>query len=320
MSIPSLLLAVAATALAAEPAYYHPDDISQKSVLFKENSERTQRRFEEMQARLQSTSAALASLDRNVAILGPAAPKSFREWSAETRKQANGQFLALQGFVDTLTLDYSSVFEASLERALPVVGKDLELKKCRARSLPGMSRSTCKGREINQELALALDKDVLLARALAEIQIMEWPGFEIQPMAQAPEPITGSAAFINMDPLVELFFDSRVKAITAAHADAFDDLDASLESDDSSARTQALARAGQERTLYEQDLSELGVQLRVGLQKALPRVARRGEWKEIGLCGNPKALGACQGRDLTEDLLPLLLEERTFVKAMRSSD
>jgi hypothetical protein len=320
----ALLLCLANAAGDAGPAYFHPDDVAAKSSLFAVSSEKMSSRFDAVQREMDRASVALEALDRNATLLGGRAPEPFRTWAQDTRKQANGEFLTIQRFVDTLTTDFQKTFEAALDRAIAAMPPDSRPSPCRKIGVagftgPGASVGHCTGEDRNAALANVLDADPALARDVHAMLALEWPAFHVASAPQVPVAVTGTARVIDLDSVVGRLVKEKVDALGAAHDDALEPVRADLESDQENTRAKAVAQGQALRAHYEAQMAGVGALLLDSLAKSLERGAKKGWPSEIAVCGNPRMLGGCVGEDVTEQILPLLADDARLRKALESA-
>lgn len=296
-------------AFAADPAYYHPDDVAKGSAVFGKVSESMGPAFDERQGRIGGLGDALSDLELGVALLGAAAPAGLRDWSDKTRRKVVGESMRLQRHVDLLQEDYSRVFEAAVARALPTVGKGLDVKQCGASGVMAMmGKSNCAGKNLNPALAAALDADPALAKELASIAAVEWPTFEAPKAAQELVPLTGAKVWISGGDIATAFIGERVKLKQEA-------LEAELERLLPEEPTEAdIAKAKALKDAYVAALGKDGEVFRAAVVAALGRLEKKGGPKEVGWCANPRALGGCPGDNVSKTVGEALLEDKKFAK------
>ncbi len=303
------LAALAATALAAEPAHYHPNDVAKKSVVFAKVADTMGPAFDDRQGRIVALGSVLAELELGVALLGTTAPAEVRAWSDKTRRKVVGETMRLQRHVDLLQDDYARVFGAAVSRALPGIGKGFDVKECGATGvLAMMGKKDCPGADLNPKLAAALDVDGALARELADIASVEWPSFEAPTSPQAVVSLTGTTRWVSGGKLAEALIGPHVKARQDALESQIDRMMPDEPTDADVAKAQALKDA------YLVALGKDGEVLRAALVGALGRAEKKGGPAQVGWCANPVALGGCPGEDVTAAVLERLEGDKKFGK------
>ncbi len=316
--LPVLLLA--GPLVAAANGFYHPDDVATASALFGRAAEASTRAFDAAQADLDRASDALVALDRNAALLGGHAPAGFEAYAVALRREGAAGRASVQSFVDGLVTGFEAAFRAALDRALPVVAGGRPTVECHAGRggppggpvIPGRTR--CPGIDLNAGLARAMDADPILRAEVDRLLAAPWPGFALEGAVQPVVPLTGSAAWIRMDAVVEALVARDMAAIEAADRTAREPLEADIAEGDDTSRRVALAEARALRAHYEAAMATLGGRLLDALAEALRRAG--GAPPAVGLCPNPVALGGCPGPDVTEGVLPLLLADRRLRRVL----
>jgi len=315
-----LLLLLGSAAAAAPTAYYHPDNVAEKSTLFADSAKRSGDAFDKAQQSVGRLGAALEDLEIGVALLGKDAPAELRTWAEATQKAGMGQFLVMQHFVDAIQDDYSGAFEAALKRALPTVtgGKGVAVcKPSGPRMGPGGGGAsrTCEGEDLNAALAKAIDADAALKAGLDEIMSRAWPSVSVQPAPQPVVALTGTTRWISAATLTEAFLQDRV----TARREALDDAQAGLEERIDAQDAEAIAEAGRLKAAYLDGLGEDGAALRAAASEALARAAKSGAGPaEVGVCANPVALGGCPGEDVTEAALSALRADKKLPRTLEA--
>jgi hypothetical protein len=303
-----LALLTVSAASAAEPAYYHPDDVARASAAFKAASGAMGPAFEERMAQVSRTGSGLQDLEVAVGMLGADAPSSLTDWVASTRRTAIGESMRLQRHADLLTEDYARVFGDALARALPAVGKGYAATECKAKGIAAMiGRTQCTGVDLNPRLAAAIDADGTLGHALADIATVEWPSLTTFSTPQAPIALTGTERWIDGGAVARAFVGKRVAAARTLATDAAE------EAADGAGSAADATRAAE---VWRAHLSTDGAALRRHLSDALTRGARKGGPAAVGWCGNPRALGGCAGEDVTSAIVAALKEDEKFLKGI----
>ncbi len=307
------ILLVPSFVLAAETAWYHPDDVAAASKVFGVLSGELAPRYEDLTSRMENGSAAGAEIELGVALLGTEATPELTAWAESTRRQIAGEVLRARRHMELLAEDYSKVFGASLERALLLERQTYTLTECEAASpLPGLSKRGCTGTARSAALAARMDVDAGLSAELASIASVTWPTVPLPEGAQPPVPLTGTTRWVSL---------ARVaKALIGAHLSARqDDLDVALEAEAEGIDARdpaAIARAQGLRATWATSVGTAGASLRTGVGHSLERQARKGGPTEIGWCLNPKSLGGCTGEDVSASVIEALKADKALAKSL----
>ncbi len=304
-------LFVCGVAGAAEAAYYHADDVARASRAFQGAAEAMAPAFEERMAQVTRTGAALMELEVGVGMLGDQATEPLRAYVSDTRRTAIGESMRVQRHADLLAEDYSRVFGAALERAMPTVTRGYAMKECKASGVAAMvGRTQCTGMDLNPALAAALDKDAALARELAEIAVVEWPGLTSFSAPQAPVALTGTARWVDGAALARALSGDRI----AAARDAATTVAERAEEGEATAADVSAATAA-----WHARLAADGAALRAAVIESLARGAKKGGPADVAWCPNPRALGGCTGEDATRDVIAALKADTRFLKAVEKA-
>ncbi|MFM2245487.1 MAG: hypothetical protein RL071_1561 [Pseudomonadota bacterium] len=302
----------ASPALAAEPAYYLPDSVAQKSVVFRSAAEVSGPAFEARNKQLDKTGAGLRRLDLAVALLGDEASPALRAWTLETRRQATGEGMRLQRHLDLLQEDYAQTFTAAVDRAAAVVAKGRALKACEAPprpiGMPGTGKPPCPGVDLSADLAAAIDKDTVLKGKIDELNALPWPAVSSPNQSWPVVPLTGSAGWVSLGAAAEVLIPERIKLRQAVLEQQLEPLEARIAAGDAA----ALAEAQKLRAVYDQALAGDGRALKAALKVSLEKTKGA---PAVGLCPSAPALGGCPGPDLTKEVLGLLKDNKTWDKA-----
>lgn len=305
----SVWIAAAVAGPAAPPAYYHPDDIAAKSTSFAAASQVVGPKFDAGQKEVERLGKSVDRLELGAALLGATAPPELGAWASTARRQLSGQYLRLQKHVGLIQDDFSTVFGAALERALPVVTAGTSARVCASSKVASMmGTSDCTGQSLNAALAAALDKDAALARDLKDIEAVEWPTVRLDAAPQAVVAVTGTARWVSVWAVAEKFEAARL----LEHENA---LQAALEGlDGGTSDAAGLAAAQAAKQAYTAAVGADGETLRAAAVAAVAR--QKSAPAEWGWCANPKGLGGCAGEDVTVAVLELLAADRKFLKAV----
>lgn len=312
MPMVALLLS---TALAASPAFYHPDDIAARSEQFAAASAQVGPRFETASAEVERLEGLVRDLELSVDLLGNLASEGLRAWSLSNRRALTGQFLMLNQAVGGVQEDFSTAFGAALERALPGVSKGRSVRECGASGIAAlMRRNTCEGEDLNPALAKALDADAALRAELAEIVARPWPEVRLEPGPQAPVALTGTARSVQIAAVADRFARARVQERRDALEAGLEQLAEGIEAKDPG----AMARAAALRAERSKGLIADGEVLRAAVAEALARVEKKGGPGPVAWCPNPEGLGGCGVPDATAEVLGLLASDKKFLAAVQT--
>lgn len=307
-----MLLTLLALSLAGTPAYYLPADVASSSKLFNDTSATMAPRFEAAQDQVGRVSGAIGDLDLGVALLGSKAPSGMGEWSSSTRRSLTGQYLRLARLLSKMQDDYANVFSSALERVLPVVGKGYDLKECgNTGVMAQFKHNSCAGENLNPKLAAAMDQDGKLQQELQEIQAVEWPTIAISQQAWGVVPLTGSGRYVQVAVLAHALFQAQLDARQAQLEEAAAPLEDALAAKDPA----AIEQAGKLKEQWRNNLGTDGGAWMPVLTEALARLEKKGGPAQVGLCGNPKLLGGCEGIDVTNEVIALLQADKKFLKS-----
>ncbi|MBL8614704.1 MAG: hypothetical protein JNM72_03745 [Deltaproteobacteria bacterium] len=302
-------------ASAAEPAYYLPDSVAQKSAVFRSAAELSGPAFEARNKQLDKTGAGLRRLDLAVALLGDEASAELRAWTLDTRRQATGEGMRLQRHLDLLQDDYAQTFGAAVDRAAATVAKGRALKACEAPprpiGMPGSGKPPCPGVDLSADLAAAIDNDPVLKAKITELNALPWPEVSSPSRSWPIIPLTGATGWINLGAAAEALIPERIKLRQAVLEQQLAPLEARIAAGDAA----ALAEAQKHRAAYDQALAGDGRALKAALKVSIEKTKGA---PAVGICPSGPALGGCAGPDLTREVLGLLKDNKTWEKA--SSD
>jgi hypothetical protein len=313
-----LPLLLAATALAG--GFYHPNDIAGESQLFVDASERSMEPMQSLNRRLGNLSVALVAYEQSLDLLGDAAPTEERERLSALRTQYNREFAQLQAFADAVIEDFDTEFTTAMERALAPHGtaEICERLVPAGRTLPGMparleKNPNCKGEDLNGVVAGAMDSDLVLKTAVAEITGAVWPTIDLDQTPQAP--IGPSDAWIDVHKLINALAreplreidrnDERDRAefeLSIAEGASKEELAQYVDAAEQLGLRTARARAG----LAEPILTAAAAVLQKWSTKGKPAV---------GWCANPLTLGGCTGAEADADLVQELVNDKKVLKS-----
>lgn len=311
-----LITLLLGTAMAGPAAFYDPEAVASASTRFKSATDEVGPRFLAVEAQLRKLSPAVEDLELASALARDAIGKTGRTWASSTRTAAVEAHLRAQAQVDQVQNGYVQAFEAALTRALPTVGAGREVKECTGGTgmAAMMARKTpCVGDDLSAALAAKMDADPQLIADIAAIANLPWPEVSVPSQAQPVIPLTGSDGFIELAPLARALVADRLER----RADNFDRAVAPLTEAVDAGQAEAIAEAQKARDAWERGLGSDGQVLLPLLQEAVARL-KKDAGLSVGLCANPAALGGCEGKDRTAELLPMLTADKKLTKAIAS--
>ncbi len=313
------LFALVVTAVAGPTGYYHPFDLGQTSVLFREASNGAMGGMEEQSRNSVLMSRSLQNYQQSLDLLGDRAPAAERERLDKIEAAFNRDFAVLQAFADTVIEDVDTEFKAAVERAiatLEATAVECEREIQDGPQVPGMRarmkpNPECKGEDLNEKLAEVLDADPALKAAVGEITAMQWPKITVP--ADAVDPIGGPRHIHTREFFMAGARDAMI-AIDRADDEARLVFEAAIEEgEDLSAYVGAAKKVTAETAAKRAALAAPVMEAADGV---LAKWVGKGE-KPTGWCANPEALGGCNGKDATKELTERLLGEKKVEKALR---
>lgn len=303
------LISMNSSAFAGAPAFYHPDDIAAKSAQFAAASDLVGPKFEAGERQVGQLTKAVGRLELGTALLGARAAPDLQAWTTTTRRQLTGQYLRLQRHVELIQGDFSNVFVAALDRALPGITAGKDAVECVASGVAAMMhRTDCVGEDLNGALAAALDKDTKLQADLKDIASVEWPTVTLEPATQPVVAVTGVERYVSLWALGEKFAGARVSERETTLDAALEELAEGLDAND----PKAIASAEAARATWAAGTGADGDALMAAAEAAMAKQkAAPAAW---GWCANPKLLGGCSGEDVTKEVVELLAADKKFAK------
>lgn len=296
------------TALAG---FYHPSDVAAVSERFATASEASAERATTAQKQARTLAAALVDYEEALDLLG--ITDHSRQQALQTQYQRD--FAVLQAFVDEQVERFDTAFGSALTRALQAHpgAQRCERDVPVGRALPGMAARTernpeCKGDDLNETLAAAIDADTQLSAELAALGDTPWPELTVDVQ---PVPIEGGR-WISAPAFFRSQCREALKAIRTADYEARLDFQVAIEQGASKAELEAMvgkARAVDSRTAAHRLAAAAPVLERAS--KVFEKNAPDAAW-----CPQPKVLGGCTGTEATKELADLLLADKKLVKAL----
>ena len=314
------LLAVAAAGVlgtpspahAGAPAYYIADAVAQRSAVFRSAAEVSGPALEARNKQLDRTGSGLRRLDLAVALLGADASPELRAWTLSTRRQTTGESMRLQKHLDLLQADYAAAFGAAVQRAALAVGGGTAVVACEAPprplGMPGPAKAPCPGVDKSAEIAALIDKDNALASQIGALNAIPFPEVSSPNQAWPALPLTGNDGWVSLGAAAEVLIPARIAARQSALEAALAPLQPRITAGDATALDAAKAA----RATYDAALAADGAALRAALRSTLEKTKGA---PAVGLCPSAPALGGCPGVDRTKEVLALLADNKTWLKA-----
>jgi hypothetical protein len=316
-------LLVGAVAWGADPVgYWHPDDLAGLSGLYASSSEQLQAPFGARNQELERAAAAIREYRVALDLLGDRAPAAERA-RLEALEAAHAEnHAATQRFAGQLVEDYDRAFTAAVERAAAAVGVvaqcegEIPLPSSGPR-IPGSPRKTmpnpaCVGRNLNADLAKAVDADSAANTAIGAIVARPWPA--LAPVAVEAQPVVGEGErWLRVVDVLRAGARGALTALDRQDDDAREVVEAAMEQATTEAELQALVPK------VEAIEAETAA-ARAALAAPILAVAeaRMAKWKgepTTAWCANPSALGGCSGADAGVDVLAKLVADKKVAAA-----
>jgi len=340
------LLLLTSPALAEEAApepsgHFDRDAIVSASNVFRGLAERQGAALGPLERSLGRTDKALAALDMALALVDGAIDQAQHDlWVAKLDERSarfGAEFRVVQQQLDERGLAYEQAFEQALERALAALTPEGgELVECQAAASndpfaltgPGgqTEKKTCPGEDVSEKIAAAWDGDAELTAALDAIDGEKWPEVTTYEEPQAVLGLGSTAAgttWIAPQDLVDSLPEGieLVDAITERTdagrqqlLAARDQLDP--KAPDAEATVEAIrAKARGLREWSEARKAEVGGVIWAAVEKSRKKGKKAG-WGDVGICVNPEGWGGCAGRDVTEEVADLLVDDKKLAKAL----
>ena len=341
LSLVTLSPAPAEAGEPAGPGHFDRDRVVAASAAFRSVAGSSQAALGPLERDLMRTDGALAALDLSIQLTrGGGIERAHHElWDARLVERSNrfgSEFGAFQEQLDGLGVGFEDAFEQALQRAIAgLAAEGFEpVVECAAKSNdpfaltgPGGQRSapTCEGTDLSERISAAWDADEELKAALGAIVGQDWQKVTTYEGSEPPLALAG------LDPAGVWLAPSDLVDLLPEAIEVIDDIDRRTQR----AREELLgARAGLEdgpeleaqvdairtRARETREWSEARKQA-VGavLWDAVERGRKKGKkdgWSSVGICMNPEAWGGCAGKDVTRELIDVLLGDRKLAKEL----
>jgi len=348
-SIAPIALATVALLIAAVPAgagesFFSMMHLQGKSKLFGRVSAASQENNDRAQREVVTTGRALDAFGD--ALVAAQLRTGSRPEAASRRHGAltarfDLDWKALNGFVDGLVMDTDRAFVEALERQVAVLEEreGITLGSCEPpQGVLGMAmgESDCEGTDYTDHLAALMDEDPALVAAVDDVATRAWPTMrpEREPLAPvaltAGETVADDVAWFSPATLVEdaeLFEpvqDGLVEGyrLSEREVDSYRqtvraNLELLGEEDPLVAEArEKLRRASSELTTWREQATGEAIALAWELAEKDGDALRKELGVDaLGVCLQPRDLGACPGADRTGDVGTYLSSRKKAVKA-----
>lgn len=317
----TVLIALSTVSSANATGYYHPADIAAQSDQYARATEVASSAFSKAQERTGAMSHALAQYSQNIGLYGAATPSTLSGREHALTVVFNREHAQLAVFTNAMMDDFDQTFLSALDRQ--VTAHTGELTICEAtvaigRALPGMptrqkENPDCVGSNLNEVLATAMDADPILIADIDEIIALQWPTISIN---NAPDSAVGNGdGYLHLGTIMNQHFGQSLARIEHEDEAARLPIMAKIEQGATKAERQAMiaqAHAIDADTAAKQ--AALAAPIIAALNTANAKRQKKGS-AAVAWCLTPAILGGCIGEDVTDTLMPTLLDIRKVEKA-----
>ena len=284
--------------------YYHFDTIAQNSDMFMKSSEVGINKLttlkealgqqQSLSSALRSTSAMLSSSD-------------LSKWDTIISRYYDKNTQTAEDFLLAYQTDYGAAYE---KKALEYLKAYPKAKNCKTSPYGG---STCQGTDISKTIGKKLDDDQELKAIIKEINARVWPTPVALPTRKHDVfSLTGTSYYIQLDTFISKLFKKKIAKHHRWYNKSFSALDPKSKGYQKNA--QKLYQEFEQR--LQDDRKTIEKALKVVIKKKKKKDPR---YKDLGFCGNPKALGACNGNDITDEVFKALAENKKSVKIIQKA-
>ena len=310
-----ILTTFMASAEPSDKGYYNETEISKASTLFAEAAKVSAPQFAKAESSIREHAGIIKQMETNIAILNDT---ELKVWFTQNQKYMIGYRMQVSKHASMLTADYDKEFSEAMNRAIAGLEFDGTLEICEAQAIHAMMGSApkCDGTSFSKTLAKTMDEDEALQSAIGSINSVAWPTVTISAQSMPIVEVTGADGYINLHVFVEQMMNQRMQQHQRWLEQQNDSLIEGLEMGDK----EAFKKAEANRNLYLNRLSADGEVLFIALQKYADKRGKKNPVvASVGFCGNIKALGGCQGVDVTDEVIALLKSDRYWVKVRSKS-
>lgn len=294
----------------APPLWWTEDGITRNSALFGRAQARDAQAYDAAQKQLDGAKRASGALELADALL--AADPARAAYVEKVDRALSVQFLRLQKHTDMLGEDYSRMFGAAVERAIPLVAKGATVTECtkltKVEAMMGKSPH-CDGTDISSRIAATIDDDKELQHQVTDLLTVEWPAIGLTGEVQPPSAVTGAERTVDVATLARACRGPELKELDEAREAAIEELTADLDSTDPSVKQAAIEKGKAVRETWRKGVADVGARLWPEVKKKLEKAAKKGGPAKVALCANPTSLGGCGLPDATPDVVALFATE-----------
>jgi hypothetical protein len=289
--------------------------------VFASASERLQQAYGERERAIESLSAALRQYRTALDLLGDRAPAAERERLDALERDYQRQYAVAQAFADDLVGSFDAAFQAAVDEAVAGAGGAVECEATVSSGprIPGMpakrtANPACQGKDLNADLAAAVDADPALKAAIDEVVGRPWPEVALPPEPQTPIPAGPAAAerWLSVHDLMMAGAREALQAVELRDDEARDAIEAKLEQGAGTAELEALQPEARRI-----EAATAAARADVAAPVLAAAEAAMAKWKgepPAGWCANPVALGGCTGADASRDLVGRLVDDKKVAK------
>ena len=298
---------LAGLALAESPAWWTEQGVTRASALFGRAQARDSEAYDHAQDQLARAKSLVGALELADALLAPTAGRAT--YFSAMDRSLTGQFMRLQKHTDLLSVDYSRVFGAAVERAITRVAGEQTVTQCtsisKVEAMMGKGPK-CPGTDISARLAAALDGDLVLQGQVASILTVDWPKIELSGVVQPIEPLSGIESTVDVAALARVMRADVLRDLDDEREAALEQIAEELSSADKVVKQAAIAKGEIIRTAWRSSVAAVGAGLWPEVKKKIEKGAKKGGPSGVGLCVNPQPLGGCGAPDVTAAVLERL--------------
>ncbi len=317
-----LLSILSSTSIASETGFCHPADIAAKSTAYQHAADETSAAFEGANREAETMASALNSYSEGLDLLGIAQDATEREGLQQLTQNYNRERAVLNKFTNLLLDDFDVTFYEAMERAIFALPQDVVECEATVSSgpvLPGIPVRTvpnpeCKGPDLNQTIASAMDADKTLNAAISEISQLPWPAISRPDSVATSTP--EATHYLQVSGVMRALAASALIAIDQQDEMARLPILAALEQGASTEQRKTMVAQARE---IDQQTASAKAGIAAPILEAINRYTTKKAKKlgyTVGWCANPEALGGCHGEDVTALLLPDLAKDKRVRKAL----
>ncbi|GDX82421.1 hypothetical protein LBMAG42_42320 [Deltaproteobacteria bacterium] len=292
---------------AETPLWWTEEGVTKASAWFGKAQARDAEAYDAAGDQLAKAKRLVGALELADALLAPDTARAA--YFAALDRSLTGQFMRLQKHTDLLGGDYSRVFGAAVERALPIVAKGQTITQCtsvsKVEAMMGKG-PRCPGTDISAKVGATLDEDKELQGQVASILSVDWPKIEVTGAVQAPIALTGAERSVDVSTLARALRPAELQELDDAREAALEQIEEEIESPDIATKQAGIAKGEAIRKQWREGVAALGAKLWPETKKKLEKAAKKGGAAAVALCANPQGLGGCGVADVTGEVVAAL--------------